>query len=484
MEDAMITHHRLYCFSVLKLISPLHVGSGETRDPFSDQPVLRDVQGIPFIPGGTLAGAFGARLTPDQRKRWMEGQPDNHDAKRNYPSRMVMDDAYPLLSQREALAWPVETRSANTLSRDTLTAKKDHFFQSEVIPVGSKFCFSCRCDFVDAVQKVAFKEALRLFLSTEPALGSKQNAGQGKLIVEEIGWKELDLSCKQHLKEWLGKGHGCQWDGNWQGLQESFKISREKLAPRSFGKWRMTLSLEIENGLHLSAGSTGLPEKGKPDQTQAQRLVMDDQGNLSRECVDYGATVKGRLRTAMEMLLRTYLNMNDVAPPTCRNLVPVDPAPKEKWGAQWAELADFFGYSKGKNGGKKGAWQVEEIPWNTGGDEDKTNDPHFPQDHIRLCEITQQVIGGAKFDFAPLSRGGSKVVVSLHNPMEWQKSLVYYTGELLALNVLPWGGHASRGYLGATVRSMKIDGSLPDPQCFKDWIKRKSKHFSLMMNDE
>ena len=473
----MTAHHRLYCFSVLKLNSPLHVGSGETRDPFSDQPVLRDVQGIPFIPGGTIAGAFGARLSPKQRARWMEGRLDKYDANKHYPSNMVLDDAYPLPNQRGVLSWPVEIRSANTLVRDTLTAKKDHFFQSEVIPVGCKFCFSCRCDFVDIVEMAAFKEALRLFLSTEPALGSKQNAGQGRLTVEEIGWKELDFSCKHHLKEWLVSGHGYQWNGNWKGLEGYFNISREKLAPRSFEKWRMTLGLEIENGLHLSSGSTGLPEKEKPDQTQAQRTVMDDQGNISLEYVDYGATIKGRLRTVMEMLLRTYLNKNDVAPSTCCNLVSADPAPEEKWGDQWPELADFFGYGKGKTGGKKGAWQVEEAPWNTGNDEGETNDPLFPQDHIRLCEITQQVIGGAKFDFAPLSRGASEVVVSLHNPLEWQKSLVYYAGKLLVLNVLPWGGCASRGYLGATVRSMRIEGLPPDPQCFMDWIKMTAKLF-------
>ena len=60
--------YRLLCYARLRLTSPLQIGSGSRNNPFTDWPVVRDVRGVPFIPGGTLAGALAASLD----NRWLK----------------------------------------------------------------------------------------------------------------------------------------------------------------------------------------------------------------------------------------------------------------------------------------------------------------------------------------------------------------------------------------------------------------------------
>ena len=216
--------------------------------------------------------------------------------------------------------------------------------------------------------------------------------------------------------------------------------------------WQVTLKAEIK-GLHMSAGATGLPRKKFPDRAQATRyaFVFDEikkTYRLESQYVDYGDSIKGRFRTAMEMLLRTYLrkakNPDDIL-----KLVPEDPT-KESTNDK---IKDFFGHKR-----VKGGWAVKESSWDPeSGGQPLSPDDLFKQHHNRLCEVTQHVISGAKFEFAPLGRGISEVVVTLPaSAPSWQKELVYRTAHLLALNALPWGGYGSRGYLGATLSI--IDG--------------------------
>ena len=100
----MQKRYRIEVFSLLEFISALHLGSGKEDDRFSDQPILRNSQGIPFIPGSTLAGTFGDRLTLDQRKEWMGSIPEQVKEKKENPevSSLIMDDAFPLPEQEAA----------------------------------------------------------------------------------------------------------------------------------------------------------------------------------------------------------------------------------------------------------------------------------------------------------------------------------------------------------------------------------------------
>jgi len=433
-------NHRILIFAEIELTSPLHLGSGEADSPFSDQPVFRSVGGDVVLPGSSLAGAFAALLTDETtRFDWLGIAAQGADSQ---ASSMIVDDALPLPAQREALRWPVEIRSLVSLDRETLSALQDHHFNMEVVPVGTTFAFFCRCDVEGLEEKEKFLAAMRDFLSRSGSFGGKSNSGLGLWRCGKWGYQSLDLTRTFDLRSWLMDFHGLEWQGDWEELQ-NHQVPVEELASPPVNDWRLELHVKIEDGLHLSSGTSGLPVKNMPDLVQAKRMRIAKNGKLDQagEWIDYGTALKGRFRTAMEMLLRTLLDRHTKLPrQDVLKLVPSDPSKKPGH----EKLAGFFGHT-----GRKGAWKVTEEAWRGAG--------VCRQDHIRLDEFTQHVMEGAKFDFAPLDRGEMRFAVCCDEhettPEEsrWRKALLYGAALLLAQNVLPWGGHASRGYLGATL---------------------------------
>ncbi len=443
--------HRVLIFAQLEMKSPLHLGSGEADDPFSDQPVFRSVRGDVVLPGSTMAGAFAAGLDDALRSKWLGIEEEGRDSR---ASSLIVDDAMPPPAQKKPLRWPVEIRSLVSLDRATLSALPDHHFTREVVPVGTLFSFFCRCDVDDADEAKAFRGAMRDFLANGGSVGGNRNSGLGRWACLMWGHRTLDMTRRADLLAWLTDFHGLEWQEIWDDLA-SMQVTVEEFAgPPPGSGWHIKLRVEIKEGLHLSAGTGGLPVKQMPDLRQAKRMRLGRDGKLSEEgeLVDYGTALKGRFRTAMELLLRTWLvrvkkQKNDKV----MDLVPVNPT--KKHGHE--TLQRFFGHNKGKGG-----WLVTEAAWRDA--------EVMPQDHIRLDEFTQHVVVGAKFDFAPLHKGETEFSVSLHedgvaeDELRWRRALLYGAAKLLSANVLPWGGHASRGYLGARVSIVDEDGIRPE----------------------
>ncbi len=452
---------RIIVFTRLQLLSPLQIGSGE-ENPYSDQPVLRDSRGIPFIPGGTLAGSFSSVLTEDQKTAWM-GQPLDQGSPPKVSS-FIFDDAYPLEEQRSILQYPVEQRFLNTLIRDTNTGKPDHHFSAEVLPVGTQFCVACRCDVHSEKEKAEIKKALVSFLSQNRRLGKSKNSGLGLWKCSKWACNILSMHCPDDLKKWVTDLHGYVWNGSWDDLEaKGFEIDDiTQISPSE--EWHVQLDVDVDSGLHLSSGPSGLPLKKMSDLSQAKRPVLDESGQWKeKEFVDFGSSIKGRIRSAMEMVLRTWLlqfaTISAKPKDKVCQAVPLDPTQK----SSLKELADFFGHTE-----KKGSFLVEECPWNGEPEEER-------QDHIKLDEFTQQTLRGAKFDFAPIHKGETKVVIILPSGAEdWQKYLVFGACKLLALNILPWAGHGSRGYLGAKIKfpqEAEIENKLKTFD-HEDWLRQ------------
>ncbi|MBU4445519.1 hypothetical protein KJ656_10625 [bacterium] len=437
---------RLMCFSVMKLQSPLHFGTGDSDNPLADQPVFRNGKGLPVIPGSTLAGAFNFKvnLSDQEREKWLGISQQESELKEVPPSAFVFDDAEVIPDQENLLRYPVEIRDGVTIMRGTMTAKPDHHFQTEVVPVGTAFCFACRGD-VSISDLDVVKKKIRQFLFDGGQLGGSQNAGQGEWLADKIGWLQLDLSQQEDLKWWLSTGHGFEWKGDFDDLEAkntNVKIETITNDWKTNSDFEIHLSVKIKDGLHLSAGSSGIPEKGMPDIQQVQRQKIENTGasaKLTPEFVDYGTAIKGRFRSAMEMLLRTYLHHRNLDKKQILARVPGDPSEFNQKSVP-EEIQRFFG---GED--FKGAWSVREIAWTD------TPEELSSEDHIKIDEFTQQTIEHAKFEFAPLSRGKTDVYIRLNpgHSEPWQKTLLYLTAELMALNLLPFGGHGSRGYLGA-----------------------------------
>lgn len=446
--------HRVLIHALLNMDSPSHIGSGRDDDSFTDQPVIRSLAGFPFLPGGSLAGNLfdTMELNEAQRRDWFGQTIEKEDKPKS--SRLIVDDAFPVLAQRKKLSKPVELRSLNALLRDSLTVRRGASFNMEVLPRGTLFCFGCRCDLDSESDVQSLIGQIRSFLAKGGQIGGKETSGLGCWTSQNMWSRTLDMHKEKDLISWLENLHGLDWQGDEEELRRS-GFTCEHLKPSaSDDGWSIRLSVTLNKGLHLSSGSSGMPKKGEADLQQARQLQIDQNGQFTKTELDFGSTVKGRLRSAMEFLLRTYLiKFTACTSSAATNIIPLDPSsisPVE-------DINTFFGFANDqtRTGGKSG-WKVKEAPWQ--------NSRQRSEDHIRLSEFTQSVMQGAKFDFHPISHGEAVLHVTIPNPSaaeDWQKVLLYRAAELLALNVLPWGGHASRGYLGTQIRIEDHD-ELPD----------------------
>jgi len=421
----------------MEFVAPLFHGSGE-ESLFTDMPVLRDTRGLPFISGGALAAAFH-RAQPGHPSEWLgldsKGEP--------VPSRILFDDAFPVPEQRQTLAHIVETRKRVSIERHSATAIEGAHFDLEVLPVGSIFLFSCRCDAADKTEAERMRNAMESFLAAGGILGGKTNSGLGRWQAQGWTHQQYDLDDKDDLKQWLLEGHGLAWEGK----TDVFNPWQAFSAPKPPG-WTITFNVNISQGVHLSSAGKGLPVSKQPDEYQAVRKRITPDGTLLEECVDYGTTIRGRIRTVMEMLLRTYLIWAKVPSEEVLKLIPCDP--RQKAGLE--EVANFLGFPQPKKGAKtqdcRAKWSVQEHNWQS--------PACMKMDHNRLDHFVQHAMEGPLFCFAPLSAGQSEVVIELDKDApSWQKLLLIHAVRLLELNILPWGGKGARGYLGARISDIK-----------------------------
>lgn len=451
---------RMCFFSLLECAAPMHHGSGEDTVR-SDMPVLRDSRQYPFVSGGALASAFASTVKDKTYPRWFGRAGENQkDAGENemIPAGIVFDDAVPLPVQIPALKEMVEIRQRVALEADSMTASHGGHFDLEVLPVGTVFRFFCRADVASTDEEDKLRDAITAFLRNGGVLGGQSSNGLGRWVARGVAVKSYELSDPSHLVDWLINGHGFEWTGDTDSIANWQDFNGED----GDGEWKLTFNVSIEDGLHLSSGRKGIPIKGLPDETQVVRKRIDDHGKLTEEVVDFGSTIRGRLRTAMCLVLRTHLKRNGVQDEVIVKLIPIKPG--QRFGDE--ALNRFFGAITEGNGGRKkndpSAWKVDEPVWQ--------GVARAKQEHIRLDHLTQHPLNTALFSFEPLSSGKMTVTLSLpKKAKDWERQLIHHAVTLMSLDTLPWGGKASRGYVGVRITDISNPG-LNDEQALSKEI--------------
>ncbi|OQB35172.1 MAG: hypothetical protein BWY09_02409 [Candidatus Hydrogenedentes bacterium ADurb.Bin179] len=437
---------RVVLCAPLTFEAPWRSGAAEPS-AHTDMPVRRESRGLPFLSGSELASAF-ARSSSSLPPTWLGKDAGGEPV----PAAIFFNDALPLPAQQPALQHILEVRERVVIQRDTAATMTDGHFNMEVLPAGAVFCFSCRGNAKDEAEADAMVRALEAFLARGGHLGGQTNNGLGKWRATHGTHRFFNLDTKGGLSDWLLNGSGL----NWQGDPDVFGRDRWIALPeRDSGEWKLHMRIAIDKGLHITGGRKGMPVSGDPDDAQATRKRIDEKGNLSEEPVDAASAVKGRFRSAMEMLLRSHLINEEGLDPdrVCRELLPCDP--REKAGIK--ALADFFGHAqeRKREGGCAAQWGVEEQPWHAASSR--------RMEHNRLDHFTQHVLDQALFTFGPLSGGETCVTVVLpEDALPWQRQLVLHAAELLKLELLPWSGRGARGYIGISVKDIQVSKPLEE----------------------
>lgn len=293
----------------IEAITPLQIGSGR-KGIKTDSLVIRDVNGLPFIPGTTLAGLIAHALGQD-REILMGSQKEG--------SRLIITEGKLLDKYGKVLDGIVDLSSLDHDNQSFLknyerlpirqhvrighkgVAEDTGKFDEEVVLKGSRFVFEMEL-VSQGNETEKFKALLSILKSPSFRIGSGSRSGYGEIKIINVKYRELNLTEAADCKLYLNKSSklGSSWNG-WQDGND--KLNKED----SCNEWTLyKLELKPENFILFGSGF-GDPQ-GNADMTYVKEVFVtwNDNGDcasiaeLNKIVLIPGSSVKGALshRTA------------------------------------------------------------------------------------------------------------------------------------------------------------------------------------------
>lgn len=194
MNNKPIKSRRYYVLEV-ELISPLNVSGSESEN--TDKDVLKNAQGIPFVPGTSIAGALRAALNIDVSAEKVNSDAEifgYHLDQEGRMSTINVSDLYfdnSFISVRDGI---------ELVNRQVKDKSK---YDVEIIETGAKGKIYIDCVIRD-VESEEYDRVLKLFVSRIQSglirFGAKKNRGFGRLKINNIYVKKFS---KVNVLEYL-----------------------------------------------------------------------------------------------------------------------------------------------------------------------------------------------------------------------------------------------------------------------------------------
>lgn len=245
--------YRFVARIVLEAKTPLVIGTGN-KGIHTDATIARDVNGLPYIPGTSIAGvvrhALGLTDKDDnffgyQKKEKGRGSEIIFSEARMIGKDGVAVDGIQDLPEDEFYkAFKTLPVRQHVRINDKGVGAEHGKFDEEVVYKGTKFCFEIEVLSATGDTEM-FKEVLRKLHSTEFRIGSGSRKGFGKMEVESCLYRTFDLTKADDLDRYLD--HSSDLSKPFEG--DSFReVSHWE------GAIRYKLTLEPEDFFLFGAG--------------------------------------------------------------------------------------------------------------------------------------------------------------------------------------------------------------------------------------
>lgn len=211
---------RILAHVILEAETPLVISSG-VKNLLTDSPILKDVNGFPYIPGTSIAGVIRHNLGEDKAKMcfgFKDGQNRKNDDLAN-GSEIIFSEAKVLGLDGTVLDGIVDldTIDQDLVKRFSKLPKRNHVrisdkgvaenhgkFDEEVIYKGTRFAFDIELVTSSANDKSGcFSDVLTELRKETFRIGGGSRSGFGKVKVVSIRKKEFDLHKAEDLDEYL-----------------------------------------------------------------------------------------------------------------------------------------------------------------------------------------------------------------------------------------------------------------------------------------
>jgi CRISPR/Cas system CMR subunit Cmr4 (Cas7 group RAMP superfamily) len=303
---------------VLEAQTPLSLVTGR-GDGLNDSVLTTDFNGLPCIPGSSLAGCLRAALLAAQGEAMANALFGHASGREGAPSRVQLSHAHLLASNGQALCAPLtQAQSDDSLIQPLLqrssarrqrvrlshrgAAADGGLFDRAVLPAGYRFAVEVALWSPESGD--AGEAALQAVLGRTWWLGGLTRAGLGAVSVVQAHRGQFDLRQPAGLKAYqalphaLGKTAGLQ---DWQPAPST--------GSGSAGRKRLHIHLRPEGGFRFGDGVRSLQKQRPPHapelhdlpKTEARVVWQGGKGQLQEDQILVPATsVKGPLahRTA------------------------------------------------------------------------------------------------------------------------------------------------------------------------------------------
>ena len=256
---------------VIEAKTPLAVGSGK-GDLITDQMVARDINGLPYIPGTTIAGIlrsvlkikkydksiFGFIEKPEEKKNRLK---KNKQMNLNEGSQIIFSSAHIVKSGDKV----VEELSMNVFEDENLkhfeelpirqhvciglngTARDKGKFDEEIVFKGTRFCFEIELLSNEENNEI-FKQILDELCKDTIRFGGGTRKGFGEITIVKYQQTELDLKNSNSLNAYLKKS---------SSLNDEFWTEIKADTPTRIETESITLSLNVKDFILIGSGLEG-----------------------------------------------------------------------------------------------------------------------------------------------------------------------------------------------------------------------------------
>ncbi len=193
---------------IFTALTPLKIGSGNTN-LVTDAMVCTDANGLPYIPGSSLAGILRHGLS-DREKNAFFGT-ENHgstivlsDANLVYEGGKVVEGLLPNKSHFLTMYSNLPIRQHVRIGHSG-SAEKRGKYDEQVVFAGSRFCFTIELLSKTGAEIDSFKSIFSNMMRKDFRVGGGSRKGFGQIKLDSIRYVELDLSKKEDLSCYLEK---------------------------------------------------------------------------------------------------------------------------------------------------------------------------------------------------------------------------------------------------------------------------------------
>lgn len=216
--------HRFLARVEIEAVTPLVIGTG-AGNVMTNAVVVTDANGLPYIPGTTLAGIIRHALGEDVAKDFFGFKDASKGSEIIFSEARMVGKEGEVLDGMAEFSWDDEFYDhfrhlpihQHVRIDEKGIARKGGKFDEQVVFKGTRFCFEIEMVAVEEKDKLFFNSVLHKLSADTFRIGSGTRNGFGeiKIVCENCRVVYWDLSCEAGLNAYLNKSSDLSKKWNW-----------------------------------------------------------------------------------------------------------------------------------------------------------------------------------------------------------------------------------------------------------------------------